>query len=266
MKRYVNDEVKKRKRAKITKVSAIVAIDAAAAGFVMKLLQLPGTDILFLLLLTVAGLIGLYLLIWNLCYVDKVARVARIFRHIYHGAMAIGVVTFIILQAYIISASGGDDTAADLIIVLGAGIYGETPSRVLVSRLEAAAEHLEAHDSAIVVVSGGQGSNELITEAEAMYRYLAGRGISEERIFKEEASTSTRENIEFSLEILEEAGLLTGDAQIAIVTSEFHIYRAKRIAKLLGLEVDGIAASTPYKSLRVLYHFREAAALLVEML
>ena len=81
----------------------------------------------------------------------------------------------------------------DAVIVLGAGLRGDRPSTTLKGRLNAAYEyHLENPD-ALIIVSGGQGHDEDITEAEAMKKYLVALGIPDDRIVKEEKSTSTYE-------------------------------------------------------------------------
>ena len=117
-------------------------------------------------------------------------------------------------------------------IVLGCRVYGERPSLSMIERLEAAYEYLEENPDTVCIVSGGKGDSENISEAEAMYRWLTDKGIEPSRIYKEENSTSTVENIEFSKEIIEEKGL---NKNIAIITSEYHTYRAGVIAEKQGL-------------------------------
>ena len=112
-------------------------------------------------------------------------------------------------------------------VVLGCRVYGERASLSLVERLEAAYEYLKENPEAVCVVSGGQGSGENISEAECMCRWLVAKGIDECRIYKEDKSTSTEENIAFSKEVIKENGL---NENIAIVTSEYHSYRAGMIA------------------------------------
>ena len=170
------------------------------------------------------------------------------------------------LQGFIMSGSQYDDKEADVIIILGAGLYGEIPSNILTSRLDAGVEYLRTHNDVTIVVSGGQGNGETISEAEAMRRYLVRRGVSESSILKEEKSTSTRENLSFSAAMLEETGRTPENTQIAIVTNEFHLFRAKRVADTMGFAAGGIPAKTPYLSSRILYQCREAVALLNDVL
>ena len=126
----------------------------------------------------------------------------------------------------------------DYIIVLGAQMRATGPSRVLKFRLDTAAGYLKANPSTVCIVSGGQGSNELETEAEGMKRYLTENGIPEERIIKEEEATNTIENILNSKKLLS-----SDDASVGIVTNNFHVYRGRALAKKQGLStIYGIAA------------------------
>lgn len=126
-------------------------------------------------------------------------------------------------------------------IVLGCRVYGERPSLSMIERLEAAYEYLEENPDTVCIVSGGKGDSENISEAEAMYRWLTDKGIEPSRIYKEENSTSTVENIEFSKEIIEENGL---NKSIAIITSEYHTYRAGVIAEKQGLTFGAAPGKT----------------------
>lgn len=155
------------------------------------------------------------------------------------------------------SAKTDNAPAADYLIILGAGLHGAVPSVTLVDRLEAALSYLDEYPDALAIVSGGQGPDEEISEAEAMALWLERRGIAAERIIREDRSTSTYENIAFSLEIITERGDREG-ASIAVLTSEYHVYRAKEYARALGAEVVGVAAKTTYRVVALNYFIREA--------
>ena len=111
----------------------------------------------------------------------------------------------------------------------------------------------------ICIVSGGQGPGEDITEAKCMYDSLVSRGIDPTRIWQEDKSTSTRENIRFSLALIEEN---TGSrpAQAAVISNEFHLFRAGLFAKEQGLDMIGVPAKTTWFSLRANYFLREIVA------
>lgn len=142
------------------------------------------------------------------------------------------------------------------VIVLGCQVRGEVPSTMLAKRCDAAIETLSEYPDVICVVSGGRGKGEDISEAEAMRRYLVESGIDESRVIAEDRSTSTRENIAFSAEILEELGI----DRAVIVTNDFHQYRADIYAKRNGLTVGHHSGKTPCYNL-LNYWVREWAAL-----
>ena len=118
----------------------------------------------------------------------------------------------------------------DYIVVLGAGVIGEKPSNPLRMRIQKAAEYLQENPDTIVIASGGQGSDEQISEAECIRRQLTEvYQIPEERILLEERSTSTEENLRYSLQIIGKTDTATG-----IITNGYHEYRAMLIAKQEG--------------------------------
>lgn len=131
------------------------------------------------------------------------------------------------------------------VIVLGGGLRGEMVSQSLADRLDTAADYLLHNKNAVAVLSGGQGADEVITEAEAMKRYLMGRNIPADRILKEERSTSTYENFKYSKELLDT--YFTGDYTVTYVTNTYHAYRAGQYAQMSGLHVTRYNARTlPY--------------------
>lgn len=147
---------------------------------------------------------------------------------------------------------------ADYIVVLGAAVYGETPSITLEHRLEGALRYLEANPRTKAVVSGGQGAGEDISEAECMRRYLTEHGIAEERILSEDMSTSTRENLAFSEAVIKTDGGRTD--RVVLVSSAYHLYRARRMAAAMGMQAGGFAGSDGYPIYMFGMYLREAAA------
>lgn len=146
------------------------------------------------------------------------------------------------------------------LVVLGCRTYGDRPSIMLASRLDAAYKYLTEHPQAVCVVSGGQGADEPISEGEFMYQYLVKKGIESHRIYRETKSTSTRENLLFSKAIIEKEGL---NPQVAIVTNEYHEYRASMVAKTLGLTYSAVPAKTPWW-LFPTYYIRELYGIIYE--
>ena len=131
----------------------------------------------------------------------------------------------------------------DYIIIHGAGLRGEEPTPLLRGRIDKAVELWKAQGShAILVPSGGQGSDEVISEAEAMSRYLSARGVPQDSILLEDRSTTTMENLLFAKHLLDAQGL--GSYRCAFVTSDYHVFRTALYASKVGLKGDGIGSKT----------------------
>lgn len=129
------------------------------------------------------------------------------------------------------------------VMVLGCKVNGTEPSYALWNRTHVAAEYLNEHPEAVAILSGGQGWDEGISEAEAMKGVMLEEGIDESRFYVEDQSTSTDENFAFSKKIIEEHGLST---DVAIATHDYHQLRASMIAEKNGFT----AASLPAPSVR----------------
>ncbi len=160
------------------------------------------------------------------------------------GLIGALVLLFIGLSVCMIAACVKQPREDATLIVLGAALREDQPSTLLRGRLEAAYAYLTEHPDAVCIVSGGQGEDEICTEASVMSAYLIDKGIDPARIYMEENSTSTFENIRHSRELIEQYGL---NAEVAIVTQEFHQFRAQQFAKRAGLTVSGaVTARTPW--------------------
>lgn len=146
-----------------------------------------------------------------------------------------------VISIFMISAANRPPDGDTTVIVLGCKVRGEEPSLMLRQRIMAAYRFLDQNPSSMCIVSGGQGSDELISEAESMKRVLVEQGIDEERIILEDRSTGTDENIRFSLEKMKEYGI---SGSVTIITNEFHQLRAKLIADKYGLESYSVSART----------------------
>jgi len=263
--KFIFDDRIVRRRRSITIIVAVLAVIMTGVALIMLLRRVPNLHVVFIMALGFSTLLVSYFILWTLCAHEKYHKIAGTLRRFYLICLTIGVVGFLTLQGFIISGAHSDVMDADCLIILGAGLRKDVPSLMLRTRLNAALEYLQDKPDVPVIVSGGMGPGETITEAEAMARYLIARGVDESLIWKEEESTSTKENILFSLALLEEKGLDAGEMRIAIVTNEFHLYRAKLVAGKVGIEADGIAAATPSIYLRAVYFFREAFSLTAEV-
>lgn len=152
---------------------------------------------------------------------------------------------FIIATQVMIAGEFDDRGEPDLdyLIVLGAQVRPTGPSVALKSRLDAAADYLFENEETVCIVSGGQGPNEPVAEADAMAAYLEQRGIDPARIIREDQSLNTTQNIEYSLQFIDGA-----NDRVGIVTNNYHLFRAMAIARKHGIShVSGIAAgATPW--------------------
>ena len=132
-----------------------------------------------------------------------------------------------------------------LIMVLGAGIFSEEVTTLLASRLDKALSvYHSQRTKPIIIVSGGQGPDEPISEALAMKRYLIAHNVPENHIFMENQSTNTRTNFLYSKSIIH--SMMPTSSQMLCVTSQFHVLRALKFAKKAHLSFDGIGSRTPY--------------------
>ncbi len=159
------------------------------------------------------------------------------------GIIIAGVVTGMILSVLMAGAASRQPEGDTTLVVLGCRVYGERPSLMLRERMDAAYLYLEEHPKDCAVLSGGTGAGEDISEAECMYRYLTNKGIDGSRLYREDRSTSTIENLKYSMEIIRENGL---KEPVTIVTNEFHQYRARQIAKDLKAEPYAVSGRTAW--------------------
>lgn len=133
-----------------------------------------------------------------------------------------------------------------VIVVLGSGTPGGKVSPVLAARLDAALQRAQAVPRAIVVASGGVDFGQTRSEGEIMGDYLRAKGLPAARILQEERSTSTEENLLFSRALLEGRGIRVAQADVEIVTSDFHTLRSSWIARRAGYaNVHAVGAPTP---------------------
>lgn len=162
--------------------------------------------------------------------------------------------TFFLCVIAFLAMVGQNDTAnfqEDALIILGAGVRGDTPTLTLAYRLDKGVEYHKKNPEAVIVVSGGQGLQETVTEASAMEKYLIEKGVPKENIVKEERATSTSENFRFSKEILDER--FGEDYRCAFVSNDFHMYRAQQLAKIAGLDAARYHAKIEWYTTAVNY-------------
>lgn len=211
------------------------------------------------------------------------------------GMIAAGGIFFAAIEGLIISDMVKEpDNNCEYIIVLGCQVRGTRITKSLRKRLDKTIEYMhevqaddmtgksginnedsifnnennkaEKESNKItknikIIVSGGQGNGEDISEAQAMYDYLVQNGIPADIIIKEDKSTNTEENFRFSEKFIEDKS-----AKIGIVTNNFHIYRAKKLAHAKGLDnITGIPASSD-NVLFINYMVRESIGIVKDYL
>ena len=175
------------------------------------------------------------------------SKVPKAVRYVFRALVALGLAIFIICQVCILTQFFSKGApGADYIIVLGAQMRDWGPSVVYKARLDSAIEYLNDNPDTKVIVTGGQGANESVSEGEGGKTYLLEQGIAEDRIIVESESLDTDQNISNALNLVE----VTADMKIGIVTNNFHVFRGVMIAKrYTDADVTGIAAFTEYQYL-----------------
>lgn len=227
----------------------ILAVVCCIVGLIFKY-AMTGRDYLGYLFMG----IGCLVLIYDLLIKKKMKKLMIGLS----GILLVGTVVFVVAETQVIlSARTDENIDTEYIIVLGSSVRGNRPSASLVDRLEGAYDYLTEHKDVKAIVSGGKGNGENISEAEAMRIWLEDHGIEPERIIMEDKSTSTIENLENSFAIMKKLGADPKDG-VAIVSSEYHLLRAKNVAKDMGVNVWGIAAPTSIPTVKINYFIREA--------
>ena len=189
----------------------------------------------------------------------KFPAFAKITTRIFTVILIIGLLVVGTTEAIIIRASFGDpQEQVEYMVVLGAKVNPNGPSVSLWDRICGAYTYLEEHPDVIAILSGGQGSDEPITEAECMYRELVELGIDPKRLWIEDEATSTWENLKFTLDLIEEK---TGQRpeKLGVLSSEYHLFRASLFARACDVEFVGIPARTSRVSQMINHFMREVA-------
>ena len=148
------------------------------------------------------------------------------------------------------------EKSADYAVILGAEIKENKPSKILQERLDQGLSFMEENPDTVIIVSGGLGTEELKPEAQVMYDYLQACGADISRVYMEDQSTDTRENLIYSSQIAHQMGL--DKSKVTIISSEFHLCRAEYIASTLDISAGGVGSETHEKFLLVNYYIREA--------
>ena len=243
------------------KVQCILAALLSLAGVVLMTVRPWGMRFSGFLLAGLAAVLIVALLLDRWAAASKTGRLCR---RIFQTALTLVLVPLICIEIYVINIGRSDLSAlpADAVVVLGAGVNGTQPSLSLYTRLTAALDYLEENPGIPVVLTGGLGYGEEITEARCMYDWLTAHGVDGRRLILEEQAGNTAENFAFSRELLEKQGIDPAEDQVAVVTNDFHIARSRLIAARQGYgHAFGIPARLPWRHLEVNYYLREAFAM-----
>ncbi len=182
--------------------------------------------------------LGIYLLIYAYLK-DR----HKLFYRIMQVCLWYFIITFSIYSVISVKTLFNDSRPYNAVIVLGSGLNADgSVSNTLKKRLDKCIEIDDGETP--IIVSGGQGPDEITSEAYAMSQYLITNGISQDRIILEDKSSTTKENFLFSKEILDE--MFTEDYTIAFITNAFHSFRASLYMEDTGLNGFGISSTTPF--------------------
>jgi uncharacterized SAM-binding protein YcdF (DUF218 family) len=189
-------------------------------------------------------------------------RIPRWIHIAWRACLCAGLAAVLALECLVISGLHATAPAGmEYLIVLGARVDPDGPSPALTRRLNAVMACLDDHPDATIIASGGQGRDEPMSEAKCIRDELVRRGVDANRILMEDKSTATIENIRYSMALMDDT-----TAQTGIITNNYHVFRATRLAKKAGLtNAHGIAAMyTGYTKFH--YMIREAICIVADYL
>ena len=181
-------------------------------------------------------------------------------RAVWRTLLCGGLALMIVLMGMVVSdMNRTPPMGLDYLIVLGARVEQEGPSRALRHRIDMAVEYMADNPDTIAIASGGRGMDEPISEAACIRDGLIAAGIAPERILLEDQSVTTAENMRFSEDLISDE-----DASVGIVTNNYHVHRALGLAEKAGIgNLYGVAAEYTGPTL---FHYivREALGLVAD--
>jgi uncharacterized SAM-binding protein YcdF (DUF218 family) len=185
----------------------------------------------------------IYMYVWpkiDVSHASDFASMLYVLMSLYVLYMLI-VMTIFYLSSVVNSAHITKRRGLDYIVVLGCGVAGEKVTPLLASRIEKGIQVLNRNKHAKIIFSGGQGNGEDIAEGIAMKNYALQKGVDENRILVESKSRNTHENLMYSSELMEKE-----NPRVALVTTNYHVFRSLIIAKDLGIKCIGFGAHTKW--------------------
>lgn len=170
--------------------------------------------------------------------------------------LALLLIAAIVTGYLILSAGKGMTGNFRYMILLGAKVNGSEPSPILQDRIDAAYVYLAAHEDVICIVSGGKANEGRISEAQCMFDKLTAMGIDPRRLWLEDKAVNTKQNIRYSIALIEEKTGSRPDL-VGILSSDTHLLRAKLLAKRQGLRVITVPAPSTHRSSYLKHFLRE---------
>jgi uncharacterized SAM-binding protein YcdF (DUF218 family) len=196
----------------------------------------------------VAGVgLMIYLVGWPLLFDGRLFHVLNIlFLFVLLSTIYFVLVFFFYTLTNLLNLVPFQSETIDYFVVLGAGLDGDQVTPILASRIQKGIELQKRQGAGKIIFSGGQGEDEWVSEGEAMNDYALKEGVGAEILLKETESKNTRQNIQFSKEIIDEDWNEENEPVIAIVTNNYHVLRALRQAKNLGITAIGYGSNAKF--------------------
>lgn len=225
---------------KKTLILLIRAIFTFASLFFFTLFFIP----MFGGVINIGNISGCFLSVWVFCISVKplYSKIKELFSKNTFTKLALKIINIgftvfaiygLLVTSFMIYCASQTPAEGATAVVLGAQVQNHGPSVMLWGRINAGEKYLIESKNTSAVLSGGQGMDEPMSEAQAMYTALVEKGIDASRLYPEDKSTNTTENLKFSMQIIKENNL---NEDIAVVTDGFHQLRVRIIANQLGIK------------------------------
>ena len=215
-------------------------------------------------------ILGILLILYDFTKKNlKKIKFYSVIKNIIKTVILMGIIVFVIIETAIVTFPKCNKENSEYVLILGAGLdNGITPNLILKERLDTAIRYINyCGNPEYIVLSGGKGNDEEISEAEAMNKYLIDRGIPRNKIIIEDKSRNTYENFLYSKEkIQEKSGKQIKDINVKIITSDFHAFRSSIIAKRNGYEKFNNYSSSTECYLMPVTYTREAFAIVKSLI
>ena len=233
--------------------------------FVFLSVLLPNYRFVWYYIAFAAAIGSVFFLSRFFCDQKKYRKIAKTVMVLLSAFVLVVILVFFVVLWQICQHHRGDPGVPDspYLIVLGSQVVGDRPSAILEERLIVALEYLESHPDTVAVLTGYQGREATLSEAEAMRRWLNQRGIPDDRLILDENARDTRENVSNALSLLR--SLDPEVDNVVIVSNGFHLYRAKTLCRWNGCSAYGIAGDMPGSILfSANWYLREVLSVVLE--